>query len=314
MIMIYVGLILGGFAVFTLAASRQIEARYPVVGALVDVGPGVIHVVHTPPAAPERGAVLLVHGASGNFADLNVALAGRLSALGFRVFSVDRPGHGWSARLGGREMSSLERQAGFLRQALEREGVARALVVVHSLAGVVGLSLALDSPGFVKGLTLLAPVSHPWPGGVSWYYDVGSSRLWGPLFRWCVALPGGLLSMNSGVRGVFEPAPAPPNYIERTRLPLFLRPWHFKSNAEDVADTLGYVKTLHTRYGAINAPTAIVTGAQDGVVSPSIHSQALKREIPGATLRLLEGVGHSPHYTATDEVIAAILEVDARSN
>ena len=44
----------------------------------------------------------MIHGASGNAADLDVALAGRLSEAGFRVLSVDRPGHGWSARAGGR--------------------------------------------------------------------------------------------------------------------------------------------------------------------------------------------------------------------
>jgi pimeloyl-ACP methyl ester carboxylesterase len=201
---------IAGPVLFTYAYSRRIEVRYPPVGALVDVGPGSIHVVETAPEDIDRGAVLLVHGASGNFADLHVALADRLSARGFRVFSVDRPGHGWSARLGGRAASSPERQAEWIRVALARRGVDRAIVVAHSLAGVLGLAMALNAPGFVRGLVLLAPVSHPWVGGVLWYYTVAASRRIGPLFRWLVVVPAGLLTLSGGLRPVFDPGPAPP--------------------------------------------------------------------------------------------------------
>jgi pimeloyl-ACP methyl ester carboxylesterase len=98
-----------GLFLFTFVETRRIERRFPPVGELIDTGGGAIHVVECAPDVPERGAVLLVHGASGNFADMSVALADRLAALGFRVFSVDRPGHGWSARPPGREASSPDR-------------------------------------------------------------------------------------------------------------------------------------------------------------------------------------------------------------
>ena len=92
-----------GLLAFTALASHVIEARFPPVGERIAAGPrgAAVHVVERPPRAPERGAVLLVHGASGNFADLDVALGERLAALGFHVFAVDRPGHGWSDRLAG---------------------------------------------------------------------------------------------------------------------------------------------------------------------------------------------------------------------
>jgi pimeloyl-ACP methyl ester carboxylesterase len=304
---------IAGPVLFTYAYSRRIEVRYPPVGALVDVGPGSIHVVETAPEDTERGAVLLVHGASGNFADLHVALADRLSARGFRVFSVDRPGHGWSARLGGRAASSPERQAEWIRAALARRGVDRAIVVVHSLAGVLGLAMALNAPGFVRGLVLLAPVSHPWVGGVLWYYTVAASRRIGPLFRWLVVVPAGLLTLSGGLRPVFDPGPAPPDYIERTRLRLMLRPWHFKYNAEDVVDIEAHVAVLSQRYGTIRAPTAVVTGDRDCIVHPGIHAKGCVRDIPGATLKVLEGVGHSPHHGAPESVVEIILQVDRRA-
>jgi pimeloyl-ACP methyl ester carboxylesterase len=305
---------IAGPMAFTWVYSRKIEARYPPVGALVDVGPGAIHVVETAPEGIERGAVLLVHGASGNFADLHVALAGPLGARGFRVFSIDRPGHGWSARLGGRAASSPERQAEWIRAALARRGVDRAIVVAHSLAGVFGLAMALNAPQFVRGLVLLAPVSHPWIGGVLWYYTLAASRRLGPLFRWLVVVPAGLLTMSRGLHAVFDPNALPSDYIERTRLPLMLRPSHFKANAEDVVDVEAHVAALSERYGAIRTPTAIVTGDRDRIVYADIHSRGCARDIPGATLKMLEGVGHSPHHGAPESVIEAVLQVDQRAN
>jgi pimeloyl-ACP methyl ester carboxylesterase len=304
----------GASALLTHALSRRIEARYPPVGDLVEVDGGYVHVVETKPAAHERGSVVLVHGASGNFADLHVALAEPLAALGFRVFSVDRPGHGWSTRLGrGTDVSSPERQAEWLRQALAKRGVAEAIVVAHSLAGVLGLAMALNAPRFTRGLVLLAPVSHPWPGGVSWYYNLAAAPLFGSLFRWLIVPTAARLYMPGGLAEVFAPNPTPPEYIERTRLPLMLRPRHFRANAEDVVAIAGHVARLSKLYRGIRSPTAIVTGDRDSVVYAHIHSQGCAAEIPGATLRVLKDVGHSPHYGAPDVVIETILDVERRA-
>ena len=70
---------------------------------------------------------------------------------------------------------------------------------------------------------------------------------------------------------------------------------------------------LSPRYGAIRAPTAIVTGDSRRVVYAHIHSAGCARDIPGATLTTLAGVGHSPHHSAPESVVAAIVEVDARA-
>jgi pimeloyl-ACP methyl ester carboxylesterase len=304
-----------GLLAFTALASRVIEARYPQVGERMTTGPGgvAVHVVERAPGGPERGAVLLVHGASGNFADLDVALGERLAALGFRVFAVDRPGHGWSDRLAGADAASPARQAAALCAVLARRGVERAIVVVHSLAGMLGLAMALDAPSFTRGLVLLAPVSHPWPGGVSWYYRLAASRRLGPAFLRLFVLPAGLASMRGGVGEVFAPNPPPNDYAVATRLALVFRPRHFRANAEDVVAAEAHVAALSPRYPTIRVPTAIVTGDHDGVVYAKIHSAGCARDIPGATLTVLPGVGHSPHHSAPGEVVAAILEVEGRA-
>jgi pimeloyl-ACP methyl ester carboxylesterase len=305
--------IVGGLFAFTLWQTRRIEARYPPVGALVDTGEDVVHLVERAAVGPERGTVLLVHGASGNHPDMMVALGSPLAALGFRTLAVDRPGHGWSSRRSGRRLSSPERQAALIRAALAGRGITQAIVVVHSLAGVLGLAMALAAPAFTRALVLLAPVSHPWPGGVDWRYTLAATPWLGWLFRRLIVLPAGLMTMQGGVRSVFAPNPTPADYIDATKLPLVLRPAHFLANSEDVVDLKACVAALAPRYGEIRAPTAIVTGDSDGVVYAHIHSLGCARDIPGATLRRLEGIGHSPHHSAPEDVIAAILEVERRA-
>jgi pimeloyl-ACP methyl ester carboxylesterase len=302
-----------GLFVFTLWQARRLELRYPPVGVLVDAGEEVVHLVERLAIGPERGAVLLVHGASGNHADMMTALGAPLAALGFRVLAVDRPGHGWSSRRSGRGLSSPLRQAALIRAALAGRGVTQAIVVVHSLAGALGLAMALEAPAFTRALVLLAPVSHPWPGGVDWRYQAAAAPWLGWWFRQLVVLPAGRMTMTAGMRSVFAPNPAPAHYIEATKLALVLRPAHFLANAQDVVDLKGFVTALAPRYGEICAPTAILTGDCDGVVYAHIHSVGCARDIPGATLNALEGIGHLPHHSAPENVVAAILEVERRA-
>ncbi|HTR14653.1 MAG TPA: alpha/beta hydrolase [Roseiarcus sp.] len=298
---------------FTAFATARIEARCPAVGEMADAGGGAIHVIERQASGEERGAVLMIHGASGNAADMSVALAHELSRLGFRVLSVDRPGHGWSDRFGCGSPSWPARQAEAIRRAAEALGVREAVVVAHSLGALAGLAMALDQPDFVRALVLIAPVSHAWPGGVAGYYTVGAKPVLGAPLRWLVALPIGLALMGRAVKSVFAPNLPPADFIEATRLPLVLRPPHFRANAEDVATAKAAAIALVPRYPAIRATTEIVTGDMDSVVSAAIHSEGCARDIPGARLTILEGVGHSPHHAATPRVVDAILEAERRA-
>ena len=293
----------------TYARSRRWERRFPRVGRRVEVEGGALHVVETGGEGP---AVLLVHGASGNFADPHVALAARLAARGFRVLAFDRPGHGYSERCGA-GAAQPSRQAALIRQAAQVLGAQEAIVVVHSLAGVLGLAMAREAPDFVRGLVLLSPVSHPWPGGVSWYYHVAAAPVMGPLFRWLLVPYLGPAMMAQGLNSVFAPNAIPPHYAERTRLALLFRPAQFLANAQDFLVLHAATVAQAPHYGEIAAPTAIVMGEQDGLVSPDIHARALAREIPGARLALLPGIGHSPHYVAPADVLAAVEDVERRA-
>jgi pimeloyl-ACP methyl ester carboxylesterase len=310
---LFIAVALAALVLFTQWEVRRIEARYPAQGQFVDVDGGRIHLVDTRPDGEPVGTILLIHGASGNEADMRLPLAAGLKQLGFRVISVDRPGYGWSARLGGSADASPARQAVLIRAAVEKTGAHEVIVVGHSLAGVMSLNLALDHSAFARGLVLLAPVSHPWPGGIAFYYALTATPVIGPLVTNTVIMPLGLYALDSAISGVFAPQPTPENYSARVGIPLILRPTSFRANSQDVDVIKAFVTREAPRYGNITVPTAIVTGDQDTIVYTHIHSYGSARDIPGATLRILPSVGHSPHWAQPQAVIAAIAEVAART-
>lgn len=61
------------------------------------------------------------------------------------------------------------------------------------------------------------------------------------------------------------------------------------------------------RLDQLSVPTLVIHGTDDPIV-PYDHGQALAAAIPGATLLMLEGVGHELPTVVLDTVIPALLE------
>ena len=298
---------------YTSWQTGVLDRRYPPEGAFVEIGDGArLHYTERKPVGVERAVVLLLHGASGNQADVMLPLGDRLAAAGFRVLAFDRPGHGWSDRPDGRADASPARQAELLRRGLDRLGVHHAIVLGHSWSGALAANFALDQPDFTQGLVLVSPVLYPWPGGIAWYYGPAVSTWFGPVFTHVFTLPVGQWLMPAGVSEVFYPQPAPPDFVEKTGVSLVLRPEEFENNADDVDRLHAFVTLQGPRMPAIAVPTAIIAGSGDRIVSPSIHAEHAFQEIAGSTLTILPGRGHSPHWTDPDVVVAAVESVAAR--
>jgi pimeloyl-ACP methyl ester carboxylesterase len=299
-------------ALWTRFVAAKAASRHPPTGIFVPVTGGRLHLRDLGPrdAPPERTIVML-HGASCNLLALTLPLAGPLSKT-FRVIAIDRPGHGHSDRPGGRADASIARQAELISEAMVAAGAPKAIILAHSFSGALGLTLALDHPDRVAGLVLIGPVSHPWPGGITWYYHVGSWPVIGWIFSHLLPVPGAALTMQSGVNGVFAPQKPPPNYVETTALPLLLRPVNFMANAEDVAGLHAHVTERSKHYHRITAPAVVISGEDDRTVYTSIHTAALSRELPDVTVHVLKSVGHVPHHARTDFVVDAIEALAAR--
>jgi pimeloyl-ACP methyl ester carboxylesterase len=281
---------------------------HPPVGQRIPLGDLSLHVLHVPAGdAPDLPPLVFIHGASGNLLDQSIPFLPRLHSRAELLF-VDRPGHGYSDR-GGPENDTPDGQAHTIARAMDAIGIKSAIIIGHSLGGAVAASFAVLHPEKTKGLLLLAPATHPWPGGVDWHYTLAAMPVIGPAFAHTITPVAGMLRMKSAIRAVFAPNPQPADYIASAAPTLVLRPATFRYNAIDVANLHGYVSRMAPRYSEIKVPTVVMTGDSDDVVLANIHSTSLARDIEGAELVWLRNVGHKPDYVATDIAIAALEKI-----
>jgi pimeloyl-ACP methyl ester carboxylesterase len=67
--------------------------------------------------------------------------------------------------------------------------------------------------------------------------------------------------------------------------------------------------SLSGRYREIEAPTRIIAGNSDKIVSPSNQSDRLHGVVQQSKLRVLPEAGHMVHYAMRDAITEAIDEV-----
>jgi pimeloyl-ACP methyl ester carboxylesterase len=304
MSLISVAIALLVLAAITQAGVFLIERSHALGGRLIDVAGGRLHVVDIGPRDTSSLPVVLIHGASSNLESMRQPL-GDLLSRNHRVIMIDRPGHGWSTRDTLAD-STPAIQARMIDEALGKLGVDRALIVGHSWGGALAPAMAVNHPARVAGLVMLAPVTHRWNGGVAWYHNLGAAPLVGRLFAHTLALPTGMLMLNTGARGAFLPQAMPNDYVRATALPLVLRPREFLANAWDMSTLKEAVIAQMPRYGEIKIPVIILHGDVDKSVYLTTHSQNFVKAVPHAELIVLPGVGHLVQNAATEKVVAAI--------
>ena len=297
-------------ALITQAGVFMLERLYPAQGRQIDVTGAALNVVELGPRDAAGPPILLLHGASSNLETLRKPL-GEILARHHRVILIDRPGHGWSPR--DREMDSMPAvHARMIEEALAKLNTGPVIVVVHSLAGALGARMALDFPERVAGLVMLAPVTHPWFGGVGWYNNVVTMPVIGRLLAHTITLPLGLMLAEQGARNVFLPQAMPENFVKGTATPLLLRPREFLANARDLVTLKQAVAEQAPRYAAIRTAVTVIAGDVDKTVSTSIHSRPFAATVPNAKLIVLPGVGHMIQNAAPDLVASEIEAMTAR--
>jgi pimeloyl-ACP methyl ester carboxylesterase len=306
MIPIIVVAALALLALITQAGVVAVQRLYPAQGQSIEVDGATLNVLDLGPRDGAGPPIVMIHGASSNLEVMRQSL-GEVLAKTHRVILIDRPGHGWStrARL---EDSTPAIQGRMIEQALTKLGVGPVILVVHSWAGALGARMALDYPGRVAGLVMLAPVAYPWPGGVGWYNKLIATPAIGPLLAFTVTLPLGWFLAEPGARGVFLPQIMPDGFVGKTATPLLLRPREFIANARDLVTLKDAVREQAPRYGDIRTPSVVISGDADKTVSTGIHSRPFVEAVPGAKLIVLPGVGHMVQNAAPDLVIS---EIDA---
>lgn len=298
--------------------QSKVEASHPPTGQFVDVNGSRVHI---DVQGPEEGrAVVLVHGASGSTRDMTMTLAPTLAHKGYRVYTVDRPGMGYTDVINGtfgRAFSSRgaspQEQGSFLNAALLELGVESPILVGHSFGGSVVLGWALKHPEYASALVLLAAPSNPWPGELDRLYKVNGSALGGGLVVPLLSAfaPQGMI--DSAIQSIFLPDPAPEGYSDYIGPRLTTRIGTMRSNARQVLSLRPYIVEMTPRYGSIETPVEILHGLADTIVPFTVHSEKLIDQLPNAELTTIDGAGHMPQHTHLSDVLAVIDRAAARS-
>jgi pimeloyl-ACP methyl ester carboxylesterase len=299
-------------AAFTYLYARTIERRFPPTGRFVEVDGCRLHYREEGPnEEPARGAVVLLHGASSNLVESMLGLGGSLSQS-YRVLAFDRPGHGWSGRKPGLSEAEPARQAVLIAGALRQLGVRNAVIVGHSWSGAIVPHLALDHVDVTGAILVLSGITSPWPGGyIGWYRRLIDSRAGWLLMR-TLAVPVLLMLRPSMKRKTFRPQAAPPGIVTEGFIPLAFRPRTYEANMQDFAVMYDAVLRQSMRYREIRLPVTVVAGDRDEIVWTDLHSVSFAREVPGAELILMPGIGHMPQYADQETVLAAIVALAER--
>ena len=256
-------------------ATRAREAAFPPFGRHADTSGGLrLHFAEAGDGSAQP--VVLVHGADGVLQDFPAPLVERLAAE-HRVIAFDRPGHGYSdpVRPG---TPPLAVQADSLREAVARLGAERPIVIGHSYGGALALRWALDHPGELRALVLVAPAAYfAWPQWSKTLFAFVASPPGRGLARLLVPLGWPVLLAASA--RAFWPQPMP--YGQRRHASaMSLRPAQFAALAEEYRWLADDLAAMSERYAELRLPVEIVAGDADRVTPSSLEAERLAREIP----------------------------------
>jgi pimeloyl-ACP methyl ester carboxylesterase len=261
---------------------------------------------------PAHPAVLLVMGGASSMDRWEEPFCERLAAAGRYVIRYDHRDTGGSTTYApGEPGYTGDDLVADALGILDRLGVERAHLVGLSMGGGIVQRIAVDQPGRVLSLTLMSTS----PAGTG-----------GPETPELPPMSDELRALFSG-----EHAPAEPDWADREAAIAFLldgeRPYagsrgidedamrsllgrvydrssnlasannHFIVNGSDMA---------RARLAEIAAPALVIHGTDDPLFPPA-HGEALAREIPGATLLLIDGLGHEFPRSAWDEVLPSLI-------
>src|SRR3954470_6488617 len=218
----------------------------------------------------------------------------------FDVLAVDMPGFGYSNPLPAGVDSTPEALADAVEDEMGRAGFDRAHIAGNSLGGWVALELARRARA--ESVTAISPAG----------LQLGRERDWG-------------VAILRAERWLARNAP-PPRFLARHPAgrvlaagPSYARAW--KKDPDDLAletklfaTNPGFEATLPHTFDAqprglttLDVPVLILWGTLDVILLPR-QGRRFERLIPGAELRYIRAIGHTPMSDAPEELAEAITE------
>ncbi|MBI5721544.1 MAG: alpha/beta fold hydrolase [Burkholderiales bacterium] len=232
------------------------------------------------PAAAAGPLAVLLHGVGGGrqgFAHTGAALAG----LGMRVLAADQPGYGHSASIEPYDIAGMAEAVRRLIVWAAGDDDGSALIVGHSMGGMVAQELMARTPQHASALVLAATSPAFGPADGAWQAEFLRSRF-APLDAG-LGMPGLAAQLVPAMAG---------------------RDARAERLAEARALMAGVPEATYRRALAalvrfdrrealarIAVPTLVVTGEDDRTAAPEVARRMAAR-IAGAELAIVPGTGH----------------------
>lgn len=260
----------------------------------VQLDEGEMHVVLDGPAGAP--ALVLIHGTGASAAWWDPVVPGLAEA--YRVIRVDLLSH-W--RPTSPASYDFPVQARRVAVVLDKLGVGRVTAIGHSSGGGVATALAEQRPGLVAALALINTGPSPdafipqgpaggipqaaLPGPLS---EDAVRKAMGSAFTRPVEIPHALIqdTMEMTPRALAGTGPAFVEYLRQRSLP--------------------------DRLATLGLPLLVIFGADDRRWRAS--SAASYREVPGARVEMLPGVGHTPMIEDPQATEALLLDFAAAAS
>jgi pimeloyl-ACP methyl ester carboxylesterase len=259
------------------------------------------------PDQPNGHTVVLLHG--NNFAGFYFgSTIDVLRKEGFRVVVPDQLGYGRSSKpVIPYNFNDWARNTRLLLQSLQ---IDRAMIVGHSMGGMLAARFATQYPAVTERLVLYNPIG---------LVDTRFDRPWdSPDEAYKRTLASSYQSIRASIMRYVSHNPAAwtPEFERYTRIRYAWTlgaDWPRLAMVQTLINQVNYLDQVIDDWSHIRAPTLVFGGAEDYLPgSPAVFKQRMKYiadTVPNgkARLLLLPGLGHVPHLEAPERTLPPLV-------
>ncbi len=216
-----------------------------------------------------------------------------------RVIAVDLLGHGGSEKPD--SGYSMEHQADTIAEALDALDAKPVLAVGQSLGGPVSTALAQRHPDKVRGLVIMDSASQTKYVDLPLTARIARMPVIGPAIKQVVPDSKIHEELSKAFHTGFD---FPDTFVENVKEMTYTAFAESSKEGGDFTDE----QHLDDRIASTRLPVTVIFGAEDRIVDPKSADDF--RDIPGAKVVVLPGIGHTPQMEAPARSAALVRAQD----